>query len=77
MSTVVKLSKAATTLRSSVFATLAERLKKLPPEGLPLHIGDTYRLPPESARLERFDWASMQGIIKKEGRCPPSLNYPP
>jgi len=46
------LSNAAKTMRPSLFASLAERMKALPSDHLPLHIGDTYRLPPEGARLE-------------------------
>lgn len=48
-----ELSIASRSLRPSVFASLAERMKQLPPDHLPLHIGDTYRLPPEGARLEQ------------------------
>lgn len=39
-------------LRPSVFATLAARFKDLPQPPIPLHLGDTYRDPPELARLE-------------------------
>ena len=51
MVTSAFLSQSALTLRPSVFAELAPKLKELGERCLPLHIGDTYRLPPESARL--------------------------
>lgn len=44
------LAQSALTLRPSVFAELAPRLKELGERCLPLHIGDTYRLPPLWAR---------------------------
>lgn len=49
MSTPV-LSRSALTLRPSVFAELTPRLRELGDRCLPLHIGDTYRLPPLRAR---------------------------
>ncbi len=52
------LARSAGSLRTSVFARLAERIKAFGPEFLPLHIGDTYRLPPEAARLEKVDASS-------------------
>ena len=58
------LSKSAQSLRPSVFATLAERMKQLPPDHLPLHIGDTFRLPPEASRLESIDWAPLAPLYK-------------
>lgn len=58
------LSSAASTLRPSVFATLAERLKQLPPDHLPLHIGDTYRVPPEAALLDRIPWSEHPSLYK-------------
>jgi N-succinyldiaminopimelate aminotransferase len=39
-------------LRQSVFATLAARFKDLAQPPIPLHLGDTYRDPPNGARLE-------------------------
>ncbi|MGE0491282.1 MAG: pyridoxal phosphate-dependent aminotransferase [Vulcanimicrobiota bacterium] len=58
------LSKSAQSLRPSVFATLAERMKQLPADHLPLHIGDTFRLPPEASRLESIDWAPLAPLYK-------------
>lgn len=49
MSTPV-LSRSSLTLRPSVFAELTPRLQELGDRCLPLHIGDTYRLPPQRAR---------------------------
>jgi N-succinyldiaminopimelate aminotransferase len=43
---------AASSLRPSVFASLAGQLKSLPQPPIPLHLGDTYRPPPAAARLE-------------------------
>lgn len=48
MSTV--LSRSSLTLRPSVFAELTPRIRELGERCLPLHIGDTYRLPPRRAR---------------------------
>lgn len=42
-------------LKPSVFATLSERMKSLPAAPLPLHIGDTFHLPPPEARLENLE----------------------
>ncbi len=58
------LSRSAQTLRPSVFATLAERMKQLPPDHLPLHIGDTFRKPPEEARLENITWQQDERLYK-------------
>lgn len=44
------LSQSALTLRPSVFAELTPRIRELGERCLPLHIGDTYRLPPRRAR---------------------------
>lgn len=44
------LSQSALTLRPSVFAELAPRLRALGDRCIPLHIGDTYRLPPREVR---------------------------
>lgn len=44
------LSRRALNLRPSVFAQLAPRLQELGDRCLPLHIGDTYRLPPQVCR---------------------------
>ena len=38
-------------LRSSVFAILAEKMAQVPGRIYPLHIGDTYRLPPAAALM--------------------------
>lgn len=45
-------SSAVQSLRPSVFSTLAAQFPKLPKPPIPLHIGDTYRQPPEGARYE-------------------------
>lgn len=45
-------------LRTSVFAKLADKIKAMGPGFIPMHIGDTYRLPPEAARLEKVDASS-------------------
>ncbi len=47
------LSAGASSLRPSVFTTLASQFKTLPQPPIPLHLGDTYRLPPEAARIDR------------------------
>lgn len=44
------LSKSATSLRPSIFAELTPQLKALGDKLIPLHIGDTYRLPPRAVR---------------------------
>jgi aspartate/methionine/tyrosine aminotransferase len=44
------LSQSALTLRPSVFAELTPRIRELGERCIPLHIGDTYRLPPLAAR---------------------------
>ncbi|HZS40036.1 MAG TPA: pyridoxal phosphate-dependent aminotransferase [Polyangia bacterium] len=46
------LSSAARALRESIFARLQGRLA---PGGVPLHLGDTYLAPPESARVTAHD----------------------
>ena len=45
------LSSPARTLRESIFARLAGRLAAYPGEVYPFHIGDTFRAPPDAARL--------------------------
>lgn len=60
----MNLSRSARGLRSSVFARLAERMKSLPADHYPLHIGDTWRRPPAPARLERIDWAQVPEIYR-------------
>lgn len=47
------MNPATSMLRPSVFSTLAAQFKFLPAPPVPLHLGDTYRAPPESGRLER------------------------
>lgn len=47
------MNPATLNLKTSVFATLAAQFKYLPAPPVPLHLGDTYRAPPESGRLER------------------------
>lgn len=47
------LSAGVSTLRPSVFTTLASQFKLLPEPPIPLHLGDTYRLPVEEARVDR------------------------
>lgn len=47
------MNPASLMLRPSVFSTLAAQFKFLPAPPVPLHLGDTYRSPPESGRLER------------------------
>ena len=42
------LSSSAATLRPSVFAELTPKIKALGSRCIPLHIGDTYRLPPKA-----------------------------
>lgn len=58
------LSQSATALRPSVFATLADRMKQLPPDHLPLHIGDTFRKPPTEAQLQSFRWSEWDSLYK-------------
>jgi aspartate/methionine/tyrosine aminotransferase len=43
------LSASASTLRPSVFAELTPKIRALGSRCIPLHIGDTYRLPPKAA----------------------------
>jgi len=43
------LSRSAQKLRPSVFSELTPRIKELGERCIPLHIGDTYRLPPQAA----------------------------
>ena len=45
-------------LRTSVFAKLADKIKAMGPDFIPMHIGDTYRMPPDAARLEKVDAGS-------------------
>ena len=45
------LSSPALSLRESIFARLAGRLAAFPGEVYPFHIGDTFRPPPDAARL--------------------------
>lgn len=54
------LSQSALTLRPSVFAELTPKLKELGDRCLPLHIGDTYRLPPERARRALAEAAATE-----------------
>ncbi len=44
------VSRSALNLRPSVFAELMPRIQALDERCIPLHIGDTYRLPPKAAR---------------------------
>ena len=53
-----RLSRYVSALRPSVFATLTEKMKGLPVAPIPLHLGDTFALPPESARWENLDLRS-------------------
>lgn len=59
-----RLSQVASGLRASVFARLADRFRTAPADFLPMHIGDTWRLPPEAARLERLDWSQAPPLYK-------------
>lgn len=52
------LARSVSGLRTSVFAKLADKIKAMGPDFIPMHIGDTYRLPPEKARLEAIDASS-------------------
>jgi aspartate/methionine/tyrosine aminotransferase len=54
------LSQSALTLRPSVFAELTPRIRELGDRCLPLHIGDTYRLPPARAREALAAAAQLQ-----------------
>lgn len=45
-------------LRQSVFASLAEKMKALPEPPIGLHLGDTYAVPPDAARWEGLDLSS-------------------
>lgn len=59
------LSHSARTLRSSVFAELTPRIRELGDRCIPLHIGDTYRLPPE-ASLQSLRDVSLSGLTTTE-----------
>lgn len=59
-----RISRAASGLRASVFASLADRFRNPPPGFLPMHIGDTWKEPPEAARLDRLDWAAAPPLYK-------------
>ncbi len=59
-----ELGRVAGRLRASVFATLADKLAQMPEDGLRLHIGDTYRLPPMAARLDRMEWEARTDWYK-------------
>lgn len=48
-----RLSAAASSLPSSIFARLYERLSRFSGDVIPLQIGDTYRAPPLAARFEQ------------------------
>lgn len=54
------LSRHVSALRPSVFATLTEKMKALAEPPIPLHLGDTFALPPESARWENLDLKSAE-----------------
>ncbi len=72
-------------LRPSVFASLVAQFKTLPSPPAPLHLGDTYRPPPEQARLEHavallpangYAYANPNGheglrqaVAERMGRC--------
>lgn len=45
-------------LKQSVFASLAEKMKALPEPPIGLHLGDTYAVPPAAARWEHLDLSS-------------------
>jgi aspartate/methionine/tyrosine aminotransferase len=53
-----QLSQYVSALRPSVFATLTEKMKALSQPPIPLHLGDTFALPPASARWENLDLSS-------------------
>lgn len=53
-----RLSQYVSALRPSVFATLTEKMKVLQQPPIPLHLGDTFALPPPSARWENLDLTS-------------------
>lgn len=55
------LSTNARTLRPSVFAELTPKIRALGAKCIPLHIGDTYRLPPE-ASLEALREVGRSGL---------------
>ena len=59
-----RISRAARGLRVSIFARLSERFRSLPPDFVPMHIGDTWRLPPEEARLETLDWGRAPDLYR-------------
>jgi aspartate/methionine/tyrosine aminotransferase len=54
------LSQSALTLRPSIFAELTPRIRELGERCFPLHIGDTYRLPPRRAREALRAAASLE-----------------
>ena len=45
-------------LKQSVYASLAEKMKALPEPPIGLHLGDTYAVPPAEARWEHLDLSS-------------------
>ena len=45
-------------LKQSVYASLAEKMKALPEPPIGLHLGDTYAVPPDAARWEGLDLSS-------------------
>jgi len=45
-------------LKQSVYASLAEKMKALPEPPIGLHLGDTYAVPPAAARWEGLDLSS-------------------
>ncbi|MEW6277711.1 MAG: pyridoxal phosphate-dependent aminotransferase [Candidatus Eremiobacterota bacterium] len=61
--TIPPIARSARGLRTSVFARLADKIKAMGSEFLPLHIGDTYRTPPEEALLPNQDW-TRAGLYK-------------
>lgn len=70
MPRVSKLSRTALAIRASVFADLAPRIEAHARRGgdlVELHIGDTYRTPPEAARFARVDGAAFDGSVYRYG----------
>jgi len=70
MAHVSKLSRTAQAIRASVFADLAPRIEAHARRGgdlVELHIGDTYRTPPEAARFARIDGAAFDGSVYRYG----------
>lgn len=63
-----RLSAAASSLPSSIFARLYERLARFPGDIIPLQIGDTYRVPPSAARFEPdlFAGCAASGAANRE-----------